>query len=223
MIEHVVKIRSSICSQLMKSTLLKGTSLAGSGIFIFILAGIFLPPEYLTTYGLPIYAVGLGLIAYGLIPYRRLTALEKCPNELWYQEKPETSATQNENIPPSLDSMNHDLETKNISESDLNFPKKDPEKLPTMRLISYRSSNKEIFTFPVDYIDSFSFVDSPSDYGISICLVHPLPKKIAIHDKTYATSTLQNTNSNSENNKTLFLPYFSKRAYYQLTELIDIS
>lgn len=222
MIDHVVKIRSSVCSQLMKSTLLKGTFLAGIGILIIVLAGIFLPLQDMTIFGLPLYALGCGLIAFGLIPYRRLTALEKSPNELWYQEIPDTPANKNEEViyasakgstPESHSNSNPPLNSSTISQ----------EIQPISRLITFRVRNKEIFTLPVDYIHSFSFVESPSKYGISICLVHPLPNKIAIYDKSYALSTLQNASSQSDNSKTLFLPYFSKRAYYQLTELVDVS
>lgn len=41
-----------------------------------------MPAEQLTPWGWLLYAVALGLITLGLLPYRKLTMLEKRPNEI---------------------------------------------------------------------------------------------------------------------------------------------
>lgn len=223
MIEHVIKIRSSICSQLMKSTLLKGTLLAGLGIFVITLAAIFLSPEYLTTYGLPLFAIGCGMITFGLLPYRRLTLLEKCPNEIWYKEALPTVSTKRD-IVSNANMQNQCAEcegkgeersrAKKIPVSDQNTEAACSQKL------TYYCRNQEIFSTSVDIIHSFSYVESPSKYGILINLSNPTPDKVAIYDKAFRLSYSQETEPKS-GKATLFLPYFSKRAYYQLLELID--
>ncbi len=220
MIEHVVKIRSSICSQLMKSTLLKGTLYAALGVIILVLAGAFLPSETLTTFGLPIFIMGIGLITFGLLPYRRLTSIEKCPNELWIkescipisEEKSQNSGHQNLNI------------SGGTSSKDLASIKKEIP-LSCRHLITFRCRNKDIFALPAECIQSYTFVESPSNYGISICLANPAPEKILIFDQSFCLTSFENekTEANAPGKKMLFLPYFSKRAYYQLAELLDVN
>jgi hypothetical protein len=78
----VEKFRTSIHTPLKKKTLFRGSFLAGIGIFFLIYGGVFLDVSQLNSWGWIIYAVGIGLIAYGLIPYRKLCALENSPNEL---------------------------------------------------------------------------------------------------------------------------------------------
>lgn len=78
---EIIKIRSSIDPQFKRKILLKGTFLASCGALLW-LAACFMPPALLKHWGLPIFLLGSGLIALGLIPYRRLTQLEVIPNEL---------------------------------------------------------------------------------------------------------------------------------------------
>lgn len=51
---------------------------------MLIFAGTFLPPSFLTLWGIPIFVAGMVLIAVGLIPYRRLAKLELKPHTLSY-------------------------------------------------------------------------------------------------------------------------------------------
>lgn len=75
-------LKSSISSARMRHSLLRGTAYAALGLCIIILGGVFLPPEDLQIIGFPLYIVGGGLITYGLLPYRKLTLLEKNPSTL---------------------------------------------------------------------------------------------------------------------------------------------
>ncbi len=77
-----LKIRSSLSSQRMQSTLLKGTCLAAIGVLLIVATGTLMPIGILNVYGLLFYAIGCGLITAGLLPYRKLCALEKSPHEI---------------------------------------------------------------------------------------------------------------------------------------------
>lgn len=80
--KDVIKVRSSIKASLMRSVIYRGSIIASLGIGSMVYAAVFLPPEVLKKVGLPIFLLGIGLIALGLIPYRRLAQLEKKHNEI---------------------------------------------------------------------------------------------------------------------------------------------
>jgi hypothetical protein len=62
--------------------LLRGSAIAGIGALILLIAGATVPPQDLSIWGWPIIIVSFGLIAIGLIPYRRLSRLEDKPSKL---------------------------------------------------------------------------------------------------------------------------------------------
>lgn len=75
-------LRSSIKPQLMSSVLMKGTILSSLGGGALLYAGVYLPADILQKWGLLIFLISLVLITAGLLPYRKLTRLEKHPNEI---------------------------------------------------------------------------------------------------------------------------------------------
>lgn len=77
-----MKLRSSIKTSLMRHTLMKGTLLAIVGAGILVYAGIVMPKDTLSLWGLPLLLISGGLITWGMLPYRKLTRLEKKPDEL---------------------------------------------------------------------------------------------------------------------------------------------
>lgn len=81
MIKESFIIRSTISSQLMKSTLLKGFCLAFIGILGLLFGGIFLSVSNLKLWGWILFLLCLGLITLGLLPYRRLSRLQLKPSE----------------------------------------------------------------------------------------------------------------------------------------------
>ena len=83
------KILSSISPSLLRFVLFRGTFLAGIGSAILLFAGIFLPAKRLDLWGLPFFLLAFGLIAWGLIPYRRLKRLETNPYVLLCDDKEE--------------------------------------------------------------------------------------------------------------------------------------
>lgn len=71
----------------MKWILIQGSLLAILGALMLVFSGIFLPVVILKKWGLLIFLFSLGLIAAGLIPYRRLQRLEIKPDQLILLEK----------------------------------------------------------------------------------------------------------------------------------------
>jgi hypothetical protein len=82
MIKETLIVRSSISSSLLRDTLFKGCVIAGIGMLLLLLVGIFIPAASLHTWGWGVFFISLGLIAYGLLPYRILSRLQLKPNEL---------------------------------------------------------------------------------------------------------------------------------------------
>jgi hypothetical protein len=77
-----INLFSSIKPSLMKKTLFKGTFIAFLGMIPMFYSTLYLPPSILSYWGILIFFVGLGMIALGMLPYRRLTFLENHPNKL---------------------------------------------------------------------------------------------------------------------------------------------
>jgi hypothetical protein len=82
-----LKLRSSIKPSLKQSILYKGTLLASIGTFAMVYSGIFIPASELERYGIFIVCLGIGFIALGLLPYRRISKLEKEPHEIYIVEE----------------------------------------------------------------------------------------------------------------------------------------
>ncbi|MBS4167727.1 hypothetical protein [Parachlamydia sp. AcF125] len=81
----MIKIRTSIDTAFKKKLLFEGTVIAMNGALV-LFAGLFLPPGQLSKWGEWIFLVGVSLIAWGLLPYRKLTLLEATPNELGLEQ-----------------------------------------------------------------------------------------------------------------------------------------
>lgn len=77
-----IKIQSVVSTLAIKQALFRGVAFAGAGLFILVLAGAFMPVGELRIWGYIIFGLGIGLIAYGLVPYRKLSQLQMRPNEL---------------------------------------------------------------------------------------------------------------------------------------------
>jgi hypothetical protein len=67
---------------LKRSVLIRGTLFAALGASCLLLGGIFFSQKTLILWGLPVFFLGLALITFGLLPYRKLAVLENWPNEL---------------------------------------------------------------------------------------------------------------------------------------------
>lgn len=77
-----VKIYSSISPEYYRKKMLQGTAIALCGVLVIVYFGSFVRPENLQYIGLPILFLGGFLIALGLIPLRRLSKLDRNPDEV---------------------------------------------------------------------------------------------------------------------------------------------
>lgn len=82
MARDCIKIDTTVTSPLKRWILFRGTILALLGVGIFFYAGIYLPKELLAAFGIPLWLLGISLIAFGLIPYKLICRLENNPYEL---------------------------------------------------------------------------------------------------------------------------------------------
>lgn len=79
---EILKIRSSLSTDLMRHVLMRGSLLAAIGIGLMAYAGTFFSLQTLHDWGWIIYALAIGLITFGLLPYRKLGRLEKKPHQI---------------------------------------------------------------------------------------------------------------------------------------------
>ncbi len=82
-----IKFYSTITPSLKRKMLFRGTFLAGIGILLLSYAGVFLSPAILNVWGIPVLGLSIGLIAWGMIPYRQLCRLENDPDVLTIDER----------------------------------------------------------------------------------------------------------------------------------------
>lgn len=82
-------LHSSIKPDLKRKMLFRGSAIAAVGGLIILIAGALTPPKDLEIWGWPIVILSFGLIALGMIPYRRLCRLEDNPNKLLLTDKNE--------------------------------------------------------------------------------------------------------------------------------------
>jgi hypothetical protein len=142
--DDFLKLRTSIKPELMRRVLFRGSFLGGFGVILMVASGAFLPVPVLSRWGMPIFLLSIGLIAVGMLPYRKLTRLEKNPDEI--------------------------------------IISKDEQ-------LVYLRKGKVVFTAPLSSINSCTYVDDESHYGIKITL---------------------------KEGQEYFLPYFSERARSQI-------
>ena len=75
----MITLYSSIHSDLMKSSIFRGTFLGSFGIFLLLLGGNFMTASTLQIWGIPVFVGSLSLITVGLLPYKKLRTLELKP------------------------------------------------------------------------------------------------------------------------------------------------
>lgn len=79
---ETITIRSSVLPDLMRKTLWRGTLLGGIGVFALLFGGVFIPVEKMKVWGPLLFLFSLGLITWGLLPYKHLKRLENKPSRL---------------------------------------------------------------------------------------------------------------------------------------------
>jgi len=74
-------VRSSLRPSLLRRVVFSGTIVALVGV-LTLLFGLFLPNAQLNVWGIPLFICGMLCITCGLLPYRRLTKLERYPHQI---------------------------------------------------------------------------------------------------------------------------------------------
>ena len=82
-----MNIYSSITPELKRMIIVRGTFFAFIGAITILMVGAFCSVEFIKTWGLCIWLAGVGLIAYGLIPYRMISLLSVKPNKIYIDER----------------------------------------------------------------------------------------------------------------------------------------
>jgi hypothetical protein len=78
----MITLRTTVSNELLHQALFKGTFFAAIGCFILIFASVALPVKVLAPWGWAFIVLAVGLIAYGLIPYKKLSRLQLHPHKL---------------------------------------------------------------------------------------------------------------------------------------------
>lgn len=81
-----LKLRSTISNALLTSILVKSNLIALPGVILIFAAGTWLAPLQLSSWGWAIVLLGFALIAFGLIPYKRIHRLQLQPHEIILNE-----------------------------------------------------------------------------------------------------------------------------------------
>ena len=81
MVQDKVVIHTSISSNILKHTLLKGAAIANLGALIVIFSGSFLPLSLMKDWGLILFLFAMILVTAGLLPYRKMAKLQANPNQ----------------------------------------------------------------------------------------------------------------------------------------------
>jgi hypothetical protein len=77
-----MKWRTCVKASWKQYLLIRATLLGGAGMLILVMASILLPVNQLSYWGFPLFIFSIGLVAGGMIPYRRLVQQERNPDEI---------------------------------------------------------------------------------------------------------------------------------------------
>ncbi len=73
---------TSISKEAVQKALRKGMFFASIGAFILVFAGVQLSVQQLGKWGGMLFLIGMGLITWGLLPYRKLSSMQLNPNRM---------------------------------------------------------------------------------------------------------------------------------------------
>jgi hypothetical protein len=167
---ETLTIRSSIKTELFKKILLRGSFFSALGFIPLLYGSLWMNASTLSTWGIPLFFLGIGFITLGMLPYKRLTTLQQHPNCI------------------------HLIDEKTLI---------------------YEHLGKQTLSIPLQTIESASYQEDPSNYGICIFLESRPEEKIIVQDPRFAYERYQNE-SRKRYGCDLFFPYFSKRGFDKL-------
>lgn len=79
----MITLHTTIDSKYKLMLLKRGSSIAALGLFAMLFASIEIGPKLLSETGIFIFLFGVSVIAYGLLPYRKIMRLELAPHHLF--------------------------------------------------------------------------------------------------------------------------------------------
>ncbi len=82
-----LKLFSVVQPKIKNRLLLRGIGWGGVGISILFVFGVWAPPAFLNIWGLPLFTLGIFLIGWGLIPYKKFIRLETHPHKILLKDK----------------------------------------------------------------------------------------------------------------------------------------
>ena len=78
---------SVVKGRVKKRLMVRGLLFASLGGLILLGMGTFAKVELLTFWGIPSFALGIFLVAFGMIPYRKITKLETHPHQILFDRE----------------------------------------------------------------------------------------------------------------------------------------
>lgn len=78
---------SVVKGEVKKRLMIRGLLFATVGGLLLLGMGIFAKLEFLSLWGIPSFALGIFLIAFGIIPYRKITKLEIHPHQILFDRE----------------------------------------------------------------------------------------------------------------------------------------
>ena len=79
---ETLRIQTAVLSDYMRDTLFRGVAFAAVGVILLVVCGTYMPPRVMNIWGLPALFAGIGLITWGMLPYRKVKRLEAFPDTL---------------------------------------------------------------------------------------------------------------------------------------------
>lgn len=75
-------ISSKVIPHVKRRLLFRGVFLGGLGCLLFFYMGVFASLSLIEVWGLPAFFLAMGLIAWGLVPYKKISRLETHPHQV---------------------------------------------------------------------------------------------------------------------------------------------
>jgi len=173
--KDVLPLRSSVRPSFVKKSLFRGTSIASLGLLPLFYGALFLDTEALSLWGLPLFFLSFGMIAYGMLPFKQLIDLQQNPDQL-------------------------------ILHAD--------------NQIVYHQKGSAALTIPLSAMEQVKYLEMRTIYGVAIWLKDAPTERIIVHSPTFNFARTR-TRSLCQYRCDLFLPYFTRQTFNELTQMID--
>jgi hypothetical protein len=93
-------------------------------------------------------------------------------------------------------------------------------KVDNGHFLHFLSKGRLILSIPLCAIEKTLYIEKEHLYGIGIVLKHPPPERVVVHDPSFQMVKYQRK-SQKRYGCDLFIPYFSRRSYSDLVEVLQ--